>query len=111
MGPGAPHCRRLVPVLDRGDGGDLALAVWPHHLQMLAYPGFLLIAFLAMVIGGSSPGLPKGVAACASAGPVAVLLGALEFSAPAGSISGWLGSGQSDTADLLARAAEDRFPG
>ena len=27
-----------------------------------------------------------------------------------GSISTWLGSGRSDTADLLARAAEDRFP-
>jgi hypothetical protein len=86
-------------------------AVWPHHLQMLAYPGFLLIAFLAMVIGGSSPGLPKGVAACASAGLVTVLLGATAgYPAPRGSISTWLGSGRSDTADLLARAAEDRFP-
>jgi hypothetical protein len=86
-------------------------AVWPHHLQMLAYPGLLLIAFLAMVIAGSSRGLPKAVAACATAGLVAVLLGAAAgYPAPRGSISTWLGSGRSDTAELLARAAEDRFP-
>jgi hypothetical protein len=78
---------------------------------MLAYPGLLLIAFLAMVIGGSSRGLPKAVAACATAGLVAVLLGATAgYPAPRGSIATWLGSGRSDTADLLAQAAEDRFP-
>jgi hypothetical protein len=112
---GAPAIRTLAALFlctTVATAATLALtAVWPHHLQMLAYPGLLLIAFLAMVIGGSSRGLPKAVAACATAGLVAVLLGATAgYPAPRGSIATWLGSGRSDTADLLAQAAEDRFP-
>lgn len=43
-------------------------AVWDHHLQMLAYPGLMLIAFLVMVAREPPARLPKAVGACAIAG-------------------------------------------
>ena len=112
MGPLIRTLAALFLCTTVATAATLALtAVWPHHLQMLAYPGLLLIAFLAMVIGRINPRAAKGRRGVCDRGsggrPVRSYCG---LSRPRGSISTWLGSGRSDTADLLVRAAEDRFP-
>ena len=86
-------------------------AAWPHHLQMLAYPGSLLIAFLVTLIPASSAGLPKVVPACATVVVVVALMGGAASNPERdGSISTWLETGESETADMLESAAQDRSP-
>jgi hypothetical protein len=86
-------------------------AAWNHHVQMLAYPGLLLIAFLVMVIRAPSADLLRVAAACMSAGVVVVLLGGTgAYPDRRGSISTWLESGRSETAELLERAGKKRVP-
>jgi hypothetical protein len=86
-------------------------AAWEVHDQMLAYPGLMLVVFVAATLAGPGPGagLRGAVAACATAGVGVVLLGGATV-APRLSSSSWLEAGRSDTAELLERAAKDRFP-
>jgi hypothetical protein len=85
--------------------------VWDHHLQMVAYPGLMLFAFLVVWISELPDGLPKVAAACATAGLAAgAIAGTHNQRAGDWSISPWLETGRSKTAGLLERAAADRFP-
>jgi len=84
---------------------------WDHHLQMVAYPGVGLFAFLVAMIRELPDGVPKAVAACATVGlAVGALAGTDSKRAGDASISAWLETGRSRTASLLERAAADRLP-
>jgi hypothetical protein len=86
-------------------------AAWNHHVQMLAYPGLLLIAFLVMLIRAPSADLRRAAAACVTAALAVVLMGGTgSYPDFRGSISTWLESERSETAELLERAEEERFP-
>jgi hypothetical protein len=88
-------------------------AAWSEHDQILAYPGLMLIAFLVAMAGGAAATLPRTVAACAAAGLGIALLGgtaASKSSSGGVPISTWTEASRSETADLLERAADDRFP-
>jgi hypothetical protein len=84
-------------------------AVWAHHDQMLAYPGVMLIAFATVAFAGRvAERFRTGVACLTAVVGIALLGGA---SAPAdGPISTWLHGGHSKSAEVLERAAQDRFP-
>ena len=96
-------------------GATLGLtAIWSHHLQMLAYPALMLIAFLAMVAREARAFLPKLVVMGATATLVALSIGLLGSAGQRGfgeSISSWFESAQSQTAESLERVAADRLPG
>jgi hypothetical protein len=84
-------------------------AAWGQHSQMLAYPCLMLIVFAVMVSLERPRRPPKVIAASAAAG---LLVLAVAASPPDtnGPISTWLNTGRSETADLLERAADERFP-
>jgi hypothetical protein len=86
-------------------------AAWDHHLQMVAYPGLMLFAFLVVVIRELPESLPKAVAAWATVGlAVGAIAGTHSQRAGDWSISPWLETGRSRTASLLERAGANRFP-
>jgi hypothetical protein len=114
--PGTRTLAALFLLTTAATSVTLALtAAWSSHSQMLAYPGFLLIAFLVMVIRPPAS-LPKVVAAWVTAFLVVALLGAAASRpifvrgahAPGGSISTWLETGQAGTANQFEHTAEDR---
>ena len=111
---GAPaiRTRRLVPVHDRGDGGDPctdgSVASPPADARVSRSPADRVPRDGDRRINPRAAKGRRGVCDRGSGGrPVRSYCG---LSRPRGSISTWLGSGRSDTADLLVRAAEDRFP-
>jgi hypothetical protein len=109
---GSPVCVLAALFLCSAVATAVTLALtasWEVHDQMLAYPGLMLVAFLAATFAGAGAGLRGALAACATAGVAVALLGGATV-APRLSSSSWLEAGRSDTAELLERAARDRFP-
>ena len=87
-------------------------AAWDHHVQMLAYPGVLLIAFLVTFLLALRPAYVGFAGALAALGVGLVLIGGTRSSPGASApISTWFSAVHSDTADALEEARARWVPG
>jgi len=98
-------------------GGAVALtlaltAAWDHHVQMVAYPGMLLIAFLAFSALNAPLALrARWVGAGAAVGVGLFLLGGADAPGSIGSASPsrWWSDPRSYTAEALQEVRDERF--
>jgi hypothetical protein len=81
-------------------------AVWNHHMQMLAYPGTLLVAFLVGSVSAAQwTPISRLVAACACSAVGIILLGGTgNQHGPASPLSRWWSEPHSYTAQALESA-------
>ena len=107
--------RNLIAVLLLAVGGatgvTLALTtVWNHHVQMLAYPGLLLVLFVVAGLDAVVRPILVRRGAQVVAGVAAVLLlGGARPAAADGPVSTWFHAAHSRTAAALEEVRTERF--
>ena len=114
--PGGSGPLGVVAALFLVVGGATAVTLalttaWNHHVQMLAYPGVLLVLFVVAALGAAARSSPLrlGAQLAAAVGAV-VLLGAASPAAAGGSESAWVHGAHSQTAAALEVVRAKRFP-
>lgn len=104
--------RLAVTFLVVGSATALTLALttaWNHHVQMLAFPGSLLVVIAVSGLGRVLPGPAPRLAVQIAAGLVGVwLLGGFQPAGSAGSISTWFHGAHSKTAAALEQVRGER---